>query len=265
MRVAVIDSGLGMVNYAAALVAIRPDLELVLARDPDYMPYGLLEPQQIAERIVTVASACGRHDVDALVVACNTGSMYALESARARFEPGVPVIGVVPAIRPAGATGRPFAVWATAAATVSDYQTGLIERFASPELAYRIPCYGLAEAIDSGDPGLVGAAIERAAAATPADIESVVLGCTHYGLVTAGIVAALEARTGRSLEVFDSPEPVARQTLRRLGLTPGGDGPPGAVVAVVESGRPGILPPQLAAYPAGRELLARQALAEKKP
>ncbi|MFC7755276.1 glutamate racemase [Tsukamurella soli] len=222
MRVAVIDSGLGMVAYAAALARMRPDLELVLARDPDYMPYGLLEPHQIAERIVTVASACARHDVDAIVIACNTGSMYALESARARFEPGIPVIGVVPAIRPAGATGRPFAVWATAAATVSDYQTGLIARFASPELAHRIPCYGLAEAIDSGSSSLVADAIARAAAATPADTESVVLGCTHYGLVRDEIVAALAARTGREPQVFDSPEPVARQTLRRLGLAPHG-------------------------------------------
>lgn len=246
-----------MVDYAYALTRIRPDVELILARDPDFMPYGLLEPAQIAERIVSVASACARHDPDAIVIACNTGSMYALESARARFEPDTPIVGVVPAIRPAGATGRPFAVWATAAATVSDYQTGLISRFASPDRAHRIACYGLAEAIDSGDPGLVDAAIARAALATPVDIESVVLGCTHYGLVADRIVAALTERTGRRPAVFDSPEPVARQVLRRLDIPPGGSGPDGAVVAVVESGRPGVLPERLGIYPAGRELLNR--------
>ena len=90
----------------------------------------------------------------------------------------------------------------------------VLDAFADPALAHRIPCYGLAEAIDSGDPERVAAAIDAAAAATPADIESVVLGCTHYGLVREPIVAALQERTGREVAVFDSPEPVARQALR---------------------------------------------------
>lgn len=148
-------------------------------------------------------------------------------------------------------------MWATAAATVSDYQTSLIDKFSDPVLAHRIPCYGLAEAIDSGDAGRVAAAIADAAARTPAEIESVVLGCTHYGLVREPIVAALRGRTGREVAVFDSPEPVARQTLRRLGIKPGGPSELGAVVAVLESGRPGSLPAALAAYPAGRLLLER--------
>ncbi|MET9328737.1 aspartate/glutamate racemase family protein [Tsukamurella sp. NPDC003166] len=263
MRVAVIDSGFGMVNYADALSRVRPDTELVLARDPDNMPYGLLEPARISECVVAMAGAAARYDVDAIIVACNTGSMYALEAARARFEPAIPVVGVVPAIRPAGSTGRPFAVWATAAATVSDYQTSLIDAFADPALAHRIPCYGLAEAIDSGEPSRVAAAITAAAAATPADIESVVLGCTHYGLVREPIVAALRERTGRDVAVFDSPEPVARQTLRRLGAEPGGPSELGDVVAVLESGRVGTLPAALAAYPAGRLLLERCARGAK--
>lgn len=261
MRVAVIDSGFGMVNYADALSRVRPDTELVLARDPDNMPYGLLEPARIAECVVAMAAAAAKFEVDAIIVACNTGSMYALEAARARFEPAVPVVGVVPAIRPAGSTGRPFAVWATAAATVSDYQTSLIDAFADPALAHRIPCYGLAEAIDSGDPDRVAVAIAEAAAATPAYIESVVLGCTHYGLVREPIVAALRERTGREVAVFDSPDPVARQTLRRIGIEPGGPSELGDVVAVLESGRPGALPAVLGAYPAGRALLERCATA----
>ncbi|GAB3133948.1 aspartate/glutamate racemase family protein [Tsukamurella serpentis] len=264
MRVAVIDSGFGMVNYADALSRVRPDVELVLARDPDHMPYGLLAPEQISDCVVAMAGAAARYGVDAIIVACNTGSMYALEAARARFEPGIPVIGVVPAIRPAGLTGRPFAVWATAAATVSEYQSSLIDAFSDPALAHRIPCYGLAEAIDSGDPGRVGEAIAAATAATPPEIESVVLGCTHYGLVTEHIVRALRARTGREVAVFDSPEPVARQTLRRLGVSPGGPAELGDVVAVLESGRPGRLPEALAAYPAGRLLLDRCDPVEKK-
>lgn len=78
-------------------------------------------------------------------------------------------------------------------------------------------------------------------------------------------MAALQERTGREVAVFDSPEPVARQTLRRLGVEPGGPPELGAVVAVLESGRPGTLPASLAAYPAGRLLLERCGRSAKTP
>ena len=85
------------------------------------------------------------------------------------------------------------------------------------------------------------------------------LGCTHYGLVADRIMAA---RAG-ALTVFDSPMPVAKQTLRRIGLEPAGVGEDqpgtGRVLATFASGRRVILPQALDAYPAGKRLLAREA------
>jgi glutamate racemase len=77
------------------------------------------------------------------------------------------------------------------------------------------------------------------------------LGCTHYGLVVDRIVAAL----GEGVAVHDSPQAVARQTLRRIGLEPDPAAPEGGVDAVLLSGRVAALPTSWRAYPAGERLV----------
>ncbi|MCU1538074.1 MAG: Glutamate racemase [Humibacillus sp.] len=257
-RVAFVDSGLGLLGYADALQTLRPDLGLVLSLDPDNMPYGPRTPEEVRRLIVASARAAMAHEPDAVVVACNTASVHGLEALRAELEPQVPVIGTVPAIRPAAATGGPVAVWATAATTSSDYLRGLVDAFASDVDTHAVAALGLAEAIESGDPEAVERCIAYAAARTPADVRALVLGCTHYGLVVDQIVAAL----GPGVTVFDSPVAVARQTLRRLGLEPDPRAAVAGLEAVLASGRTveagGALATTWAAYPAGARLLRRR-------
>ena len=250
-RVAFVDSGLGLLGYADALHALRPDLGLVLSLDPDNMPYGPRTPAEVQRLILASARATLPHEPAAIVVACNTASVHGLGALRAELEPAVPVIGTVPAIRPAAAGGGPVAVWATAATTSSDYLRGLVDAFAADVETYAVAALGLAEAIESGDADAVDACIAYAASQTPAGVRSLVLGCTHYGLVVDRIVAAL----GDGVTIHDSPVAVARQTLRRLGLEPAPDAPEAGVEAVLLSGRPGALPASWGVYPAGERLL----------
>ncbi|WP_200958652.1 glutamate racemase [Terrabacter sp. Soil810] len=250
-RVAFVDSGLGLLGYADALHALRPDLGLVLSLDPDNMPYGPRTPEEVQRLILASARATLPHEPDAIVVACNTASVHGLGALRAELEPAVPVIGTVPAIRPAAAAGGPVAVWATAATTSSDYLRGLVDAFAADVETYAVAALGLAEAIESGDPLAVDECIAYAASQTPAGVRSLVLGCTHYGLVADRIVAAL----GQGVTIHDSPVAVARQTLRRIGLEPAADATEAGVEAVLLSGRPGALPASWGAYPAGERLL----------
>ncbi|MER7073892.1 aspartate/glutamate racemase family protein [Terrabacter sp. NPDC000476] len=249
-RVAFVDSGLGLLGYADALHALRPDVGLVLSLDPDNMPYGPRTPDDVRRLILASARAALAHEPDAIVVACNTASVHGLDALRAELEPGVAVVGTVPAIRPAAAAGGPVAVWSTAATTSSAYLRGLIDAFAADVETYAVAALGLAEAIESGDARAVDECIAYAASQTPAGVRSLVLGCTHYGLVADRIVAAL----GRGVAVHDSPVAVARQTLRRIGLEPDPLVPEAGVEAVLLSGRPGSLPESWAAYPAGRRL-----------
>ena len=267
MRIALINSGLGLLAAAAALRRIRPDADLVLAMDPDGMPWGPRRPDDIAARSLACARAAAAYRPDVLVFACNTGSVHALDVLRAEFEPGLPVVGTVPAIKPAAAGGHPAAIWATAATTGSVYQRGLIDQFAGGVPVAEVACPGLADAIHAGDEARIGAAIAAAAARTPPGTGAVVLGCTEYELVADRIRAAVPGAVP-----FGSAEAVAAQALRRAagpGAAAARAANPGATAAdddtaaewehgevrVLLSGRPGQLPPAALRYPEGRLLV----------
>jgi glutamate racemase len=253
-RVALVDSGIGLLAYADALHVLRPDVGLVLSMDPDHMPYGSRPPEDVRRLILASARATLEYEPDAIVVACNTASVHGLDALRAELEPQVPVVGTVPAIRPAAASGGPVAVWSTAATTTSDYLRGLIDAFATDTQTYAVAALGLAEAIESGDPDLIEGCIAYAASQTPADVRALVLGCTHFGLVAERIQRAVR----EGVAIFDSPEAVARQTLRRIGLEPDPAAYPAGVEAVLRSGRPGALSDVMLAYPAGARLRSGQ-------
>ncbi|MGK5531417.1 glutamate racemase [Streptomyces sp. URMC 129] len=255
MRVALVDSGIGLLAAAAAFRRLRPDASLVLSSDPDGMPWGPRAPEEIAGRALQCARAAAAERPDALIVACNTASVHALPALRAELEPAVPVIGTVPAVKPAAASGAPFAVWATPATTGSPYQRRLIQEFGAAERATPVPCHGLAAAVERADDAAIDAAVKAAADLTPADTTAVVLGCTHYELVAARIRAHLVRMTGGPVTLYGSADAVAAQTLRRLAATAEPAAPAGGDLTVYASGRPGGLPETAHAYAEGRFLV----------
>ncbi|HLU98485.1 MAG TPA: aspartate/glutamate racemase family protein [Thermobifida alba] len=256
MRIALVDSGIGLLSTAAALRRVRPDADLILSMDPDHMPWGPRSVPEIVGRALAGARAVLGDHPDALVVACNTASVHALQALRAELEPRIPVIGTVPAVKPAADRGAPFAIWATPATTGSPYQRDLIDRFARGVEVTPVACPGLADAVERADPAAVDEAVDRAAAHTPADVSAVVLGCTHYDLVGEAITAAL----GERVTLFTAADAVAAQTLRRLGAAPRPDAPRTGDLRVYASGRPSRLPEAALAYRAGA-LLATEAAA----
>ncbi|MFJ2393638.1 glutamate racemase [Streptomyces sp. NPDC087843] len=256
MKIALMDSGIGLLAAAAAVRRLRPDADLVLSSAPDSMPWGPRTPQDVTERALAVAEAAAEHRPDALIVACNTASVHALPALRARLEPEVPVIGTVPAIKPAAAGGGPVAIWATPATTGSPYQRGLIRDFAAGVAVTEVPCPGLADAVEHGDQAGIDAAIAAAAARTPDDVRAVVLGCTHYELVAERIRAAVQ-RPGRPpLVLHASAGAVAAQALRRIGAFPDPGAAAEGTVTVLLSGRAGALPEPALEYEEGRLLQA---------
>ncbi|MEY9840264.1 glutamate racemase [Streptacidiphilus sp. EB103A] len=248
MKIALIDSGLGLLSAAAALRGLRPDADLVLSTDPDGMPWGPRTPAGITEHALACARAAAELQPDALIVACNTASVHALEAIRAELEPDIPVIGTVPAIKPAAAAGGPVAIWATPATTGSAYQRGLIRDFAAGVEVAEIPCPGLAEAVERADADAVAQAVAAAAALTPLGTRSLVLGCTHYELLDDLIRAAVPGPT-----FFGSAPAVAGQALRRAApaaVATRGNG----TLLVLRTGRKEELPPEALTYPEGRAL-----------
>jgi glutamate racemase len=251
MRIALINSGLGLLAAAAAVHRLRPDADLVLAADPDGMPWGPRSPADIAHRSLLCARAAAAYRPDVLVVACNTGSVHALDALRLEFEPQIPVIGTVPAIKPAAAAHRNIAIWATVATTASAYLRGLITEFAGPAEVTAVACPGLAEAVDEGNEAAIAAAVADAATRTPRACEAVVLGCTEYELAARWVTRAVPG-----VVTFGSASAIAAQALRRASSGAGGPRDDGRLgtVRVLLSGRPAPLPEAAARYPEGRLL-----------
>jgi glutamate racemase len=254
MRIALINSGIGLLATAAELHRLRPDADLVLAMDPDGMPWGPRSPADIAQRSLACARATAAFGPDVLVFACNTGTVHALPALRAEFEPAMPVVGTVPAIKPAAAFSDSVAIWATVATTASTYQRRLIDDFAGSARVTPVPCPGLADAVDAGDEAAARAAVAGAAARTPADCGAVVLGCTEYELAADLIGAALPG-----VALFRSAAAVAAQALRRIAAGGTGTRPDAApsrtgTVRVLLSGRQAGLPEAALRYAEGRLL-----------
>ncbi|WP_019075116.1 MULTISPECIES: glutamate racemase [Streptomyces] len=256
MKIALMDSGIGLLAATAAVRRVRPDADLVLSLDPDGMPWGPRTPEDLTRRALAVAEAAAAHRPDALIVGCNTATVHALTALRDLLEPGIPVIGTVPAIKPAAAGGTPFAIWATPATTGSPYQRGLIEDFAEGVPVTEVPCWGLAEAVEHADETAIDAAIAAAAALTPDDVTTVVLGCTHYEIVAERIRAAVQRPDRPPLVLHGSADAVAAQALRRIGAQPAPEAPADGTLTVLLSGREGALPVEAAAYAEGRLLRA---------
>ncbi|MFI6729297.1 aspartate/glutamate racemase family protein [Streptomyces sp. R-74717] len=251
MTVALIDSGLGLLSTTGWLRHLAPELDLLLLLDPDGAPWGSRTASFVTDRLFTAAQLAVQRGAEAIVVPCNTATVTAIDALRERFEPRVPVIGTVPAVKSAAATGQGIAVWATVRTTSSDYQDRLIADYANGMPVARVACPGLAEAIDHGDRAAAAEAIADAAERTPKNCDSVVLGCTHYPLVAPEILQSLPAGT----TLYDSAEAVARQTLRRLDRTRESHSTMGSI-DVVLSGRRGNLPAGAHAHPVGRALAA---------
>ncbi|HET9897015.1 MAG TPA: aspartate/glutamate racemase family protein [Streptosporangiaceae bacterium] len=265
MRFALINSGLGLLATASELHQLRPDADLVIAMDPDGMPWGPRDPEEIAERSMTAAQAAAAYEPDVIVMACNTGSVHALDVLRAAFEPGIPVVGTVPAIKPAAAAASSVAIWSTVATSESAYLRRLIEEFGSGADVTPVPCPGLATAVDAGDIPAIADAIAAAAERTPADCGAIVLGCTEYELAADQIGAAAP-----NAILFGSATAVAAQTLRRaapsgheLSVPDGGSRL--GTLTVLLSGQVGALPPAALIYRQGRELAQLDAGLDPSP
>jgi glutamate racemase len=265
MRFALVDSGLGVLPAAMHLRRLCPSAELILSMDPEGMPWGPRTPDDIAERALGCAEAALPWEPDVLVLACNTASVRALDVLRDEFEPDLPVVGTVPAIKPAAAGGEAVAIWATVATTGSPYQQNLIRQFADGVRVTEVACPGLADAIEAADQEAITAAVAAAASLTPTDARAVVLGCTQYELATDRIRGVLPR-----LRLHGSAAAVAAQAIRRTpsrldvsvdtgpatsageGTLPTHEGRP--ELHVLLSGTPGELPKAALAYAEGRLL-----------
>ncbi len=227
--VAVFDSGLGGLSVLREIRGVLPSRELLYLADQAHVPYGPRPPEEVLRFSEGIARFLLAQGSSVLVVACNTASAAALHPLRAAF-PGVPFVGMEPAVKPAARASRTGAIGVLA--TPGTFRgrpfCSVVERFAQGVRVCVATCPGLVEAVERGEtdgPG-VRRIVEEAVAPLAAEgIDTLVLGCTHYPL----ILSTIREVCGPGIEVIDPAPAVARQVVRVLeGLGGGAEaGPPG--------------------------------------
>ncbi|TBW57884.1 glutamate racemase [Marinobacter halodurans] len=224
-HVLVFDSGVGGLSIAACLRTRLPGVRLSYLADTAGFPYGDQPEATVIHRCVNlVERLMADVPVDLVVVACNTASTVVLPALRERL--GIPVVGVVPAIKPAAAlsmNGR-LGVLATPATVRRPYTDDLILRFAAHCDVTRVGHPGLvrwAEDKVAGQPVPLEALREAVRPLGDAGVDTVVLGCTHYPLIRDELAIVLpEVR-----HWVDSGEAIARRVaflLQEAGLDAAG-------------------------------------------
>lgn len=216
-RVLVFDSGVGGLSVLDAIAAAPYALALDYVADNAWLPYGLKSDAALQQRVPALLAAMARQwTPDAVVIACNTASTIALDVVRAAL--AVPVVGVVPPIKPAAALSRTgtIGLLATPATVGRAYTDALIAQFAADKRVIR---FGSAALVDAAERKLRGEEVGETAitevirglfgAPGGADMDVVALACTHFPLLR----AELEAAAPRTAQWLDSGAAIARRVV----------------------------------------------------
>ncbi len=210
-RVLVFDSGVGGLSVACCIHRLWPDAELVYLADNAVFPYGALAETVVVDRCCRlIAQSQAETPCDVIVVACNTASTVVLPALRARTD--IPVVGVVPAVKPAAACSknRKIGVLATPATIHRAYLDNLIQEFAPDCDIVRVGHPALvrwAEGLVAGVEPPQEQIDQALAPLRQAGVDTVVLGCTHYPLLLPWLQASLpEVRAW-----VDSGDAIARR------------------------------------------------------
>jgi glutamate racemase len=215
-RILLFDSGMGGLTVARAVAKQLPQAHLVYAADNAGFPYGAWQEQALVKRIVLVIGRLiDAVKPDVVVIACNTASTIALAELREAFK--VPFVGTVPAIKPAAAQTKTgvIGVLATPGTVSREYTHSLIHTYAyhckvllhgAPRLAEIAEQKLRGHPVDMEELRLEVAPVFRKRDGKPTDV--VVLGCTHYPLLTDDI-----AKVAPWAVTYIDPSPaIARRT-----------------------------------------------------
>ena len=219
--IGIFDSGFGGLTVARAVIDQLPHEDVIYLGDTARSPYG---EQPIAD-VREFALECLDHlvalGVKMLVIACNSASAAVLRDARERY--GVPVVEVIlPAARRAAAAtrnGRVGVICTEATATTQAYDDAFAVAPQVDLVTVACPRFvSFVEAGVTGGPELLAVAEDYLKPLDAAGIDTLILGCTHYPLLTGVISYVL----GDDVTLVSSAEECAKDVyaaLTRLGLT----------------------------------------------
>lgn len=212
--IGVFDSGVGGLSVLREVRALMPQENIIYFGDQGHVPYGPRPMKQIQDFSEGITRFLLAQNAKIIVVACNTASAAALKYLRETF-PDVQFVGMEPAVKPAAEktqTGK-VGVLATPATFQGALYASVVERFANGVELFQNTCSGLVQQIERGN--LNGDDTKKILedALHPMlekNIDTVVLGCTHYPFV----IPLIERIVGEKVRVIDPAPSVAKQVKR---------------------------------------------------
>lgn len=208
-HVGVFDSGVGGLSVLRSVRQALPACKLTYLADNRHMPYGDKPSHWLEGRCLQLADHLLGAGATLILVACNTATTHTISALRARW-PAVPFVGIEPGIRPAVQVSRNgrIGVMATPSTLESTRLHQLIDLHARDCVVHLMACPGLATAIEAADDVELSRLIDTSCEGLRArDVDTVVLGCTHYPL----IAEQLAARLGHAVQLIDTADAVARR------------------------------------------------------
>ena len=218
-KVLIFDSGVGGLSVYREIEMRLPQLSYTYLFDNAAYPYGELDQQVLLQRVERLITGLVEQEgFDIVVIACNTASTIVLPTLRSKLS--IPVVGVVPAIKPASSiANKAVGLIATPATVTRQYTHDLIRSFSADK---NVELLGSTRLVDMAEEKLRGRAIDlqelqNILSPLISHIDVAVLGCTHFPLIRDEIQQVL----GKDVLLVDSGEAIARRVKTLLGIEAG--------------------------------------------
>lgn len=212
--IGIFDSGIGGTSIWSAIHDLLPNEKTIYLADSKNAPYGQKSKQEIIELCIKNTNYLLEMDCKLIVVACNTATTNAIKELRERYE--VPFIGIEPAIKPAALNSKTqiIGILATQGTLTSELFTKTAERFHNTKIIEQVG-HGLVQLIEAGEINSPEMNLLLESYLQPmiaADIDYLVLGCSHYPYLIPQIKKILPEH----IHIIDSGAAVAKQTQKML-------------------------------------------------
>lgn len=215
--IGVFDSGVGGISVLKELMKIMPNENYIYLGDSRHAPYGTKTLEEVRRFTFHSTRLLLEEGAKGLVVACNTATSAAVRIMRSMY-PKLPIVGIEPALKPAALQKEhPKVLVMATPMTVQQEKFGqLMARYEKKAEIYPLPCPGLMEFVEAGDldSGRLHSFLkELLAPYLDKELDSVVLGCTHYPFAR----RIIQEIVGERVTIFDGGAGTAREMKRRLG------------------------------------------------
>ena len=215
LKILIFDSGVGGLSISSSLSNQLPMAEQLLLSDNAFFPYGEMNEKLLIDRVTEVLlRAESELKPDCIIVACNTVSTVALDDIRGKLS--IPIIGVVPAIKPAAimSISKVIGLLATPATIERSYTADLVSDYANDCTLISV---GNTRLVEIAEQKLRGQVVDHEViekilqkitlAEKEQGLDVLVLGCTHFPLLADNIRQVLPD----SISLIDSSDAIARQ------------------------------------------------------